>query len=328
MQHLMKKSPTMLVLGDLILDHYVLGASHRISPEAPVPVVEVRGERFSLGGSGNVVNNLLSLGARVFPVSAVGNDVAGRKLQQMLCELGIVCDGIEVDDQKQTSRKTRVVVAHQQMIRLDQETTAAVSATAESGLLRAIDNYHERFDAVVVSDYNKGVVTPSLCQAVIRIARQRSIPVLVDPKGTDGSKYRGATVLTPNKNEACGLTGIALREMRGVGDIGQRLRKELDLGYAVITLSEQGMVVCGDEMTHIRSTAREVYDVSGAGDTVLAVMSFALACGISITEAAGLANAAAGVVVGKSGAATVTWDEIEQQRQTAPPMLGRLQDAA
>ena len=315
MQQLQNKSPNVLVLGDLILDHYVIGDSHRISPEAPVPVVDVSGERYSLGGSGNVVNNLLSLGSRVHLVSAVGDDAAGCELREMLGRLGVDCAGIAIDDQKQTSRKTRVVVAHQQVIRLDQETTAAIAATTEDALLQAIHNHHERFDAVLISDYNKGVVTPSLCRAVIRFARQNSIPVLVDPKGTDGSKYRGATVLTPNRNEAYGLTGIPVRDECSVQEVGQRLRNELDLQYAVITLSEQGMVVCGDEMTRIRSTARDVYDVSGAGDTVLAVMSYALACGVPVTEAAELANAAAGVVVGKSGAATVTWNEIEEQRR-------------
>jgi D-beta-D-heptose 7-phosphate kinase/D-beta-D-heptose 1-phosphate adenosyltransferase len=268
-----------------------------------------------LGGSGNVVNNLLSLGARVHPVSAIGDDAAGRELTQMLARLGVDCEGIVIDGQKQTSRKTRVVVAHQQVVRLDQETTAGIDTATEDTLLHAILHSQKRFDAVLISDYNKGVVTPTLCQAIIQFARQNSIPVLVDPKGTDGSKYRGATVLTPNRNEAYGLTGIQVRDDSSVREAGQRLREELDLQYAVITLSEQGMAVCGEEMTRIRSTARDVYDVSGAGDTVLAVLSYALACGIPVTEAAELANAAAGVVVGKSGAATVTWEEIEEQRR-------------
>jgi D-beta-D-heptose 7-phosphate kinase/D-beta-D-heptose 1-phosphate adenosyltransferase len=317
MHRLLKRSPRILVVGDLIADHYVMGDSHRISPEAPVPIVQIKCEKTTLGGSGNVVNNLLALGAQVLPVSAVGDDTAGHALREMLEQRGIPCAGILIEPGKQTSRKTRVVVAHQQVVRLDQETTTPICPDTEAGLLRAISDEPGKFDAVLISDYDKGVVTPSLCQAVIAYAHGNCIPVLVDPKGKDGRKYRGATVLTPNRTETRVLTGMRVDDDQSLQAAGAQLRREFDVQYAVITLSEEGLAVCGDRLTRIRAAAKEVYDVSGAGDTVLAVMGYALASQLPILDAARLANLAAGIAVSKSGAATVTWEEIEAQQYSS-----------
>ncbi len=315
MIRLAEHNPRLLVVGDLIVDHYVMGEIHRISPEAPVPIVQVRRERNALGGTGNVISNLLALGATVVPASVVGNDSGGRQLLDMLDQRGVSLDGILVEKDKRTSRKTRVVVGQQQVVRLDDETTLPIASRTEANLIRVISHQRDPFDAIVISDYNKGVVTPAMCRAVIAYAHRNSIPVLVDPKGTDGDKYHGATVMTPNRGEAYGLTGVRVSDDSSLRAVGARLRQQFDLEYAVITLSDEGLAVCGEQMTRIHATAKEVYDVSGAGDTVLAVLSYGLACGIPIAEASRLANLAAGVVVSKSGTATVTWEEIARQQQ-------------
>jgi D-beta-D-heptose 7-phosphate kinase/D-beta-D-heptose 1-phosphate adenosyltransferase len=203
-----------------------------------------------------------------------------------------------------------VVAARHQLVRIDRETTHAISAPTEQSLIEFIES-SEPPAVVLLSDYAKGVLTPTLCQAVIRSCRARAIPVLVDPKGSDGSKYRGATLVTPNRKEAAELTGITIDGDDSLQAAGEKLRRELDLDFAVITLSEAGLAVFDGQMTQIRTAAREVFDVSGAGDTVLATLAVGLAGGLTIHAAADLANRAAGIVVGKFGSATVTLDEID-----------------
>ncbi len=311
MQHLRNRSPHILVLGDVMLDHYLIGGCHRISPEAPVPVVEVEKESLFLGGAGNVVKNLLAWGARVFTLSVVGDDDSGGELRAMLEQYGVSTAGIVTEPTRRTPRKTRVVVTHHQVVRYDRETTSAIRAETERALWQAVQSQAAPFDAVLVSDYNKGVVTPALCQQLIGYARELSIPVLVDPKGADGTKYRGATLVTPNRREAVELTGIAIHDEASLRQAGEKLRRDLALDYAVITLSEEGLALFDPGLTRIHSAAREVFDVSGAGDTVLAALGFGMACGLSLADAAAWANTAAGIVVAKSGSATVTLDEIE-----------------
>jgi D-beta-D-heptose 7-phosphate kinase/D-beta-D-heptose 1-phosphate adenosyltransferase len=311
MNRLRNRTPRILVLGDVMLDHYLIGGCQRISPEAPVPVVEVHQETLALGGAGNVVKNLLALGARVSVLAAVGDDPSGQDVRRLLEAQGVATDGLVTEPGRQTPRKTRLVVAHHQVVRYDRETTSALRAETEQALWQVAEAQLETCDAVLVSDYAKGVVTPWLCQAVIRAARRRSIPVLVDPKGSDGSKYRGATLVTPNRREAVELTGIAIHDDASLQQAGATLRQQLELNYAVITLSEEGMALCDGALTRISAAAKEVYDVSGAGDTVLATLGFGLACGLPLPDAALLANTAAGIVVGKFGSATVTLDEIE-----------------
>ena len=311
MQHLRNRSPHILVLGDVMLDHYLIGGCHRISPEAPVPVVEVEKESLFLGGAGNVVKNLLAWDARVFTLSVVGDDDSGRELRAMLEQYGVSTAGIVTEPTRRTPRKTRVVVTHHQVVRYDRETTSAICSETERALWQAVRSQATPFDAVLVSDYNKGVVTPWLCQQLIGYAREHSIPVLVDPKGADGTKYRGATLVTPNRREAVELTGIAIQDEASLRRAGEKLRRDLALDCAVITLSEEGLALFDPGLTRIHSAAKEVFDVSGAGDTVLAALGFGLACGLSLAEAATLANTAAGIVVAKSGSATVTLDEIE-----------------
>jgi D-beta-D-heptose 7-phosphate kinase/D-beta-D-heptose 1-phosphate adenosyltransferase len=311
MKNYQKCKPKILVLGDLMIDHYLWGRTERISPEAPVPVIDVREETEVLGGAGNVVNNLVTLGARVEVASVIGPDENGKRLKNMLEELGVGVDALIEEPGRNTTRKSRVIASHQQVVRFDSETRQAISEESEKALLERIGTLlDEGIETVLISDYGKGVLTERLTQGVIALAKTRGIRVMVDPKGRDYSKYRGATAITPNKKEAAEATGIAITDEVSLKEAGFRLKEELELERAIITLSEEGMAIFGDEMRIIPTVAREVYDVTGAGDTVIATLGFVRACGGSIDEAARIANAAAAVVVGKLGSATASWEEI------------------
>ncbi len=304
-------SPRLLVVGDLMIDHYLWGKTERISPEAPVPVIDVRQETEVLGGAGNVVNNLVALGASVEVASVIGSDADGERLEQMLKALDTGTSAILKDGGRTTTRKSRVIASHQQVIRFDSETRQPVTAESEAKLLERIGRLlDEGIDTVLISDYGKGVLTEGVTQGVIGLAKERGIRVMVDPKGRDYSKYRGATAITPNRKEASEATGIAIVDETSLREAGFRLKEELELERAIITLSEEGMAIFGEEMRVIPTVAKEVYDVTGAGDTVIATLGYVRACGGSIDEAARIANAAAAVVVGKLGSATATWDEI------------------
>ena len=303
--------PRLLVVGDLMIDHYLWGKTERISPEAPVPVIDVGEETEVLGGAGNVVNNLVALGARVEVASVIGDDADGARLEQMLKALDVGTSALMKERGRTTTRKSRVIASHQQVIRFDSETRQAVTAESEAKLLERIGALLDAgVDTVLISDYGKGVLTEGVTQGVIAQAKERGIRVMVDPKGRDYSKYRGATAITPNKKEASEATGIAIIDEASLREAGFRLKKELELERAIITLSEEGMAIFGEEMRVIPTVAKEVYDVTGAGDTVIATLGYVRACGGSIDEAARIANAAAAVVVGKLGSATATWDEI------------------
>ncbi|WP_456433612.1 D-glycero-beta-D-manno-heptose-7-phosphate kinase [Nitratifractor sp.] len=304
-------SPRLLVVGDLMIDHYLWGKTERISPEAPVPVIDVERETEVLGGAGNVVHNLVALGAKVEVASVIGDDADGERLEQMLVSLGVGTSALLKDPERTTTRKSRVIASHQQVVRFDSENRAPISGENEAALLEKIEALLDGgIDTVLISDYGKGVLTDTLTQGVIARCNDRGIRVMVDPKGRDYSKYRGATAITPNKKEASEATGIAIVDEASLREAGFRLKEELGLERAIITLSEEGMAIFGEEMRLIPTKAREVYDVTGAGDTVIATLGYVRACGGSIDEAARIANAAAAVVVGKLGSATATWYEI------------------
>jgi len=301
-----------LVVGDLMLDEYVWGKVDRISPEAPVQVVEVSRDDLRLGGAGNVINNLATLGARVTVASVLGDDEDGRLLRQQLDGLGVDTAGIVLASGRTTSRKTRVLASNQQIVRIDRETHAEITPDQERQLADRILAALPSCQAVLVSDYLKGVLPESLLQTLISAGRSHGIPVIVDPKGNDYRKYRGATVLTPNRKEAQVASGVAIHDQASLCRAGLTLREKLDLEALVLTRSEEGMSLFfrDGRDVHLPTEAREVFDVSGAGDTVLAIIGLGLAAGLPLDDAARLSNLAAGIVVGKVGTSTVAPAEI------------------
>ena len=303
----------MLVIGDLMLDRYLWGSCDRISPEAPVQVVKVQRETHSLGGAGNVVTNLCSLGAQVSLIALVGADASNTPLPQLMHDLGVGTEGLIRDAARPTSIKTRVLAAHHQLLRFDVERTEPCSEAHAQAILEGLQSKAAETDVVVLSDYGKGVLTPSVTRELIARCRKAGLPVLVDPKGLDYAHYRGATLLTPNRKEAAAATGLDLASDLGITNAGRQLLSQLELSACLITLSEDGMALFeGGSEQRLPTQAREVFDVTGAGDTVIAAIAFALACGLPLHPACDFANRAAGVVVGKLGAASVTLDEIAQ----------------
>ncbi|MBC8018995.1 MAG: bifunctional heptose 7-phosphate kinase/heptose 1-phosphate adenyltransferase, partial [Verrucomicrobia bacterium] len=261
-----------LVVGDLMLDEYLWGKADRISPEAPVQVVDVLREELRLGGAGNVVNNLAAFGARVSVCSVVGDDQNGRALLKEFGWRSVAVDAVFLDPSRSTSRKTRVVAANQQIVRIDRESREALPAVFEKRVCDWIAAHAGEYQVVVLSDYNKGVLTPSVIAATVTAAATAGIPVLIDPKGADYSRYSGATLLTPNRKEAEAASGIAIRDAATLTQAAQFIMETVGLQYLLITRSEEGMSLFskGGEAVHIPTVAREVFDVSGAGDTVLA----------------------------------------------------------
>jgi len=304
-------SPRVLVVGDLMIDHYLWGSCNRISPEAPVQVIDIERENYLLGGAGNVANNLLALGAQVTVASVIGKDTNGELLQSLLKEAGANDHLLIRSDNRKTSRKSRLIAAHQQVVRYDSETKTAITAAEETELLAAVLPALSQFDVVLLSDYGKGVLTDTVCQKIIQACAAQSIKVLIDPKGTDYSKYKGAYLITPNRKEAAAATGLSLYNNEQLLLAGRQLKQSLGLAYAIITLSEAGMAYFDDTMHLIPTQAKDVYDVTGAGDTVLAALGFALANNKPLAEACHFANYAAAVVVAKVGSATATIGEIE-----------------
>ncbi len=299
-----------LVIGDLILDDYLWGQTNRISPEAPVAVVDVQNETLRLGGAGNVINNILSLEARAGVISALGDDENGALIKEMLAKKGIDTGAVITSASRHTSRKTRIMAGNQQMLRVDKESKEYLARDDELAVIAAIKESVQHYDCVLISDYAKGVVTPSVAQAAISTARAQNKPVLIDPKGKDYSKYKGATLLTPNKKEASQATGIAITDDASLERALVKLRADLDLDYSLITLSEDGIALYKDKLIKAPAKAMEVFDVTGAGDTVLATLGVLAALGQDLKEAIKIANTAAAVVVAKVGSATVTPEEI------------------
>ena len=305
-------APNILVIGDLMIDHYLWGKAERISPEAPVQVVDVANETAVLGGAGNVINNLIALGATVSVAAAIGDDPSGKELTLMLKSIGVKTEGLVTQLGRKTSKKSRVVASNQQILRYDKESKEAIDDAAVQKILSAVSKDLFLYDAIILSDYGKGVVTSELAQGVITLARDNGKKVLVDPKGRDYSKYRSAYLLTPNKKEAAEATGIEIKDDASLRSALTWLKEQCDLTYSMITLSEDGIAIFDKELKRFPTVAQEVYDVTGAGDTVIASMAFALGSGRCIDDAARFANLAAGVVVAKIGSATVTLDEIEE----------------
>jgi rfaE bifunctional protein kinase chain/domain len=300
------KTKRVLVLGDLMLDRYIWGDVSRISPEAPVPVVAVRADSPCLGGAGNVAQNLRSLGASPLLAGIVGDDAEGRWIKKNAAG----SRGIFVDKSRPTTVKTRIIAHHQQVVRVDLETRSAVPARIEAKLLHFLRS--ERYDGLLISDYNKGIVNPSLMGRVLILAAEKKIPVFVDPKVEHFQLFSPVTLVTPNHFEAEKIVRRECRTDAQIEKAGAEILSLISCRYLIIKRGEQGMTVFekGKPPIHIPTVAREVFDVTGAGDTVIATAALALLAGASIGEAAALANAAAGIVVAKLGTATASPEEL------------------
>lgn len=304
----------LLVVGDLILDEYLWGEAERISPEAPVPVVCVNRENFDLGGAANVAKNLAALGANAVVAGVVGRDPQGRWLREELVRLGLDATAVIEEPGRPTTLKTRVVAGHQQVVRIDRETTRPIAVESEASLLAHAARLLPAVDVVLISDYGKGVVSRRIVSALAAEAASRGKIVLADPKGIDFSKYAGLTLITPNRKEAALAAGVDLHDERDLVEAGMRLLEKASVEKVLITCGSQGMILFerGRPPLTVPTLARQVFDVSGAGDTVLAVLGLGLAAGFSYPDAITLANAAAGVAVCKLGAAAVTRAELMQ----------------
>ena len=305
---------TVVVFGDVMLDEFVWGDVTRISPEAPVPVVDIRRESVHLGGAANVVANLRSLGALAAVVGVVGSDRAGERVRAELREAGALDaeEGLIVDVSRPTTLKTRIIAHSQLVVRADRERRAPVDGPVEERIIAALQKLLREADALVVSDYDKGAVTPRVLDTILPLAEVAGVPTLVDPKIRNFDSYRPATLVTPNHHEALRLTNSEDDSDDGMARAAHAIRDRLGCRSVLITRGERGMMLLGEdgEPVYVPTAAREVYDVTGAGDTVIATLAASLAAGATLVEAAMLANHAAGIVVGKVGTATASAEEL------------------
>jgi len=305
-----------MVVGDVMLDHFIRGRVARISPEAPVPVVDVHSDHMLLGGSANVMNNIHAMDGNVFGVGVIGNDEAGERLLKELQQKQIATAGIIREDRRPTTLKTRIVAHGQQVVRFDRESRLAISEDTINKMISYIGTIRNELGAVVISDYSKGVVMESLLQGIRRIFAGSGVVVCVDPKKTDFSSYKGFDIVTPNHHEAGKAVGFEIVDRTSLVKAGRELIKNYDFRALLITRGEEGMSLFERDgsirHTEFSSDAREVFDVTGAGDTAIGVFALSMASGATFREAAFIANRAAGIAVGKVGTATVTRKELKR----------------
>ena len=306
---------TVLVIGDLMLDEFVWGKVSRISPEAPVPVVWVDRESFILGGAGNVASNVCALSGKVLISGVIGDDARAGLLKNKIKEKGIDIGGLVVDLSRPTTVKTRVIAHHQQVVRIDREDVAPLNDKLILGIIDYVEEKIQDVDAVIIEDYGKGVVCPELVQKVKGLCKKYERPLVVDPKEEHFSYYKGVTALTPNQDEAGRAAGVVIKDFDTLKEAGKRLKRELECKGVLITLGENGMCLfeSQDRFSYIPTVAQDVFDVSGAGDTVVASFVLSLVSGASMTEAACISNYTAGIVVGKVGVAVATRDELDRR---------------
>ncbi|CCK80661.1 D-glycero-beta-D-manno-heptose-7-phosphate kinase [Desulfobacula toluolica] len=308
------KTVKALVIGDLMIDEYLWGSVDRISPEAPVPVVCVEKESHALGGAGNVINNLVSMGAQVLPIGTAGTGKAGQMIFEKLEELGIETDGIISEPERPTTRKTRVIASNQQVLRIDKEIKKDINGNTLEKLVSIIERKISGVNLIIISDYNKGLVTKELVRHTVELAKKYNVLTLADPKALDFSKYEHVSILTPNKKEASLAANMDIKSDRDLFAAGWKIMDQVKLERLLITCGKDGMVLFekDKEPYVIESKARQVFDVSGAGDTVISLLGLGLAVGATFRSSAMLANAAAGIVVAKVGTATASVDELKQ----------------
>jgi len=316
MINLVNKQPKILVIGDLMIDHYLWGECERISPEAPIPIVNIYDENTVLGGAGNVVNNLVALGAQTDILSVIGDCDIANELGTLLSNINVSTNHLVKEKGRFSSKKSRIIASHQQVVRYDIESDYDISEKSQQALFDQYKNIIGQYDIVLLSDYGKGVLTDSLTRDLIKEANNLTIKVLVDPKGLNYSKYSGAYLLTPNKKEASLASNIDIIDDSSLLEAITQLKEKCSLDVSLITLSEDGVAIYDNNLRVQPTAAREVYDVTGAGDTVLAALGFALSCNYNIDQSVEFANLAAGVVVGKIGSATTTFDEIVDYRSS------------
>ncbi len=304
------KDRNILVIGDIILDHYIWGKVTRISPEAPVPVVEVTRESFLLGGAANVAHNITSLGGRASVVGINGQDIAGEALMNILSQKGVNCDGIFTEN-RPTTVKTRVIAHNQQVVRFDREDKKYVDGKILKGILGYLNSVITLYDAVIVSDYQKGMVSSELIRDIVKKAKPKDMFIAVDPKVGHFDFYKGVSLITPNVMEASVGSHIEIKDDKTLLKAGKNLMKKLSCKAVLITRGEQGMSLFEkNKVTHIPTVARKVYDVTGAGDTVISAFTLAYVSGADMEEAAVIANHAAGIVVGEVGTAVATPEQL------------------
>lgn len=305
------KDTGIIVIGDLMVDRYVWGKVKRISPEAPVPVVEVSDENLLPGGAANVANNLISLGARVFVTGIVGKDEMGSRLIRELNEKGINTDGIIIDGDRPTTIKTRIIAHSQQVVRFDKETREDINSSALSSILSYVRRCLPDIKGIIISDYCKGVITKRLMGKLLDMIDLKRF-IAVDPKIGHFDYYKGVSLITPNINEASSGSGIEIIDEKTLIMAGKRLIERLQCGSVLITRGEEGMTLFEDNgrVTHIPTSAKEVYDVTGAGDTVIATFTLCHCAGAPLRDSAMYANYAAGVVVGEVGTTVISKDKL------------------
>ena len=305
-----------IVIGDCMLDKYIWGDVSRISPEAPVQIIEVQKESFAAGGSANVAMNAAVLGAKVLMVGITGKDEGREQLIFILKEKGIDVSGMFIEDDKPTTLKVRIMGRSQQLLRVDYEKRAHAHPDIEKKILAFVEDKMKEADAVIVSDYAKGVVTKKLMAELIQKAKKQGVIVVIDPKPQHRALYKGATVITPNHLEACQMANAEVGNGEEIEEIGRSLSKELDASI-LLTRGERGMSLFEKERASltIPALAKEVYDVTGAGDTVVATLALSLCAGASMKDAAILANHAAGIKVGKIGTSTISMQELKKSLQ-------------
>ena len=304
----------LLVIGDLMIDEYLRGEVDHISPEAPVPVVAIKSQDYTLGGSGNVANNLIALGAKVSVLGVIGKGRDGTLLLSKLDALGANTQGIMQEPGRHTTKKTRIIAEHQQVLRIDRETKREISAPTFKNIIRSAEKIIPDVDVVLISDYGKGLINRAMIKDLVQIAKKHNKTTIADPKGLDFTKYAGVNLLTPNKKEASLASAVEITNTKTLEEAGQVLLDKSNIDKLLITCGKDGMVLFekNRKPSKTATKAREVYDVSGAGDTVLAVLGLGIAAGLPIKTAVSLANTAAGIVVGKVGTAAVTQKELLQ----------------
>ncbi len=307
------------VIGDIMLDHFIRGNVSRISPEAPVPVVNITAEALRLGGAGNVVYNLNALGSTVYASGVVGSDEMGKKILHQFRSLALDTSGLVVSAERPTTVKTRIIANNQQVVRFDRETISPLNSNHRQKILRYLRRCLPNIDAIIISDYGKNIVSRDLMEKTLTLSRKNSIPVIVDPKVKNIDLYKGVTIITPNQKEASEATGITITSDHDALEAAVRLRERLGCDSVLITRGEHGMTLLdkNGSCTNIPTLATEVYDVTGAGDTVISALTLAFTAGASLTVSALIANIAAGIVIRKLGTAAVRIDELKKaiQRQ-------------